>query len=355
MKLSVDMHLPFKLPIKEGINHVSGYEDLDLMFTFKSYQRQTVINEKYLLDEMECTLVKIDYMPHDSYIDGMKMDEVLRLMVLDSIEFLNRFFDALRINFGLSNIYNITINDLPIVLDIEIDDNSVYQYLTRPQDVVAPGELITIEKLSAVGSSLQMLDMYPTIFLFEKFFANAQTHLYKQEMIEAVIDLQTSFEIFIRNTHKLLLLHNRANQDELNKAATIAFRNVIEDHLGRYLGVSMKFNDPSGPISDWYKNLYMIRNEIIHSGRLHVTGEEGYKAFDVYVNARNYITDLLDTAGILNENKKVDISIFPKNTKGMIDPKPIIERLQERGLISKEVKYLNSSGDETEESLDKDE
>lgn len=149
-----------------------------------------------------------------------------------------------------------------------------------------------------------MWGTYLEIFLFEKFFATARSHLCKEQMIKAVIDLQTSFEIFIRNSHKLLLLHNNSSQDEVDKAQTISFRNVMEDHVGRMLGANLKFNESTGPIADWYEKLYKLRNEIVYSGRVRVSGEEDYNAFDAYVNARNHIADLLQGAGLMNANCK---------------------------------------------------
>lgn len=152
---------------------------------------------------------------------------------------------------------------------------------------------------------IQLWDIHPEVFLVEKFYASARSHLYKEQMIDAIIDLQTSFEILIRNTHKLLLIQNGATQDELDRASSISFRNVIEDHIGRVLGVNL---------------------------------DEGYEAHDAYVNARNYLGDLLKQSGYLNANGNIDLNIFPKNTKGVLDADELLSRLKERGLISEDLK-----------------
>jgi hypothetical protein len=349
MKISFDMYLPFKFPIKDGIKSIHGYPNADFMLTYHSYRRGSVIDQQYLLDEINCTYVTVDFMPHETMITGLQKDEILRLTVINAIDFLNRYIDVLRINYGLSHIHNITISDLPVVLTLIIDDEESFEYVTRPHDIIPPTQPLSLEDLSNVGGYLQMWDTYPEVVLFEKFFATARSHMHKERMIEAIIDLQTSFEIFIRNTHKLLLLHNGASQEEIEKASSIAFRNVIEDHIGRILGENLKFNELNGPIPVWYEKLYRVRNEIVHSGRIHVSGDEGYDAYDAYVNARNYIADLLDKAGLLNADKKVDLNVFPKNTKGFLDPKPLIQKLKEQGMIPEDLQFYDPSLEKKQE------
>lgn len=343
MKISFDMYLPFKFPIKDGIKTIHGYPDADFMLTHHSYKRSTIIDQQYLLDEIDCTYVTVDFMPHETMLIGLQKDEILRLTVITAIDFVNRYIDVLRINYDLSHIYNITISDLAVVLTLIIDDEELFEYVTRPQDIIPPTQPPSLKSLSNIGGYLQMWDTYPEVVLFEKFFATARSHMYKEQMVEAVIDLQTSFEIFIRNTHKLILLHNGASQKDIEKATSLPFRNVIEDHIGRIIGGNLKFNEPNGPIPEWHEKLYKVRNEIVHSGRIHVSGDEGYAAYDAYVNARNYIADLLDKAGILNTSKKVDINIFPKNTKGFIDPKPLIQKLKEQGMIPEDLQFFDLS------------
>ncbi|WP_420539121.1 hypothetical protein ACN92M_17090 [Paenibacillus polymyxa] len=349
MRISFDMHLPFKFPIKDGLKSIHAYDNAEFMLTYHSYKRSIIIDEEYLLDEIDCSCITVNFLPHESMIRDLKKDEILRLTVLNSLDFLNRFIDALRVSYGLSHTHNITINDLPVCLTLAIDEEEYYEYLTRPHDVIPPYKELNLEELSKVGSSLQLWDTNPEIFLFEKFFATARSHLRKEQMVEAIIDLQTSFEIFIRNTHKLLLLHNGASQSEIEKASSISFRNVVEDHIGRILSANLKFNESSGPIHEWFENLYKVRNEIVHNGRVYVSGDEGYKAYDAYVNARNYIADLLDDAGMMTESKKVDLNIFPKNTKGVIDSRPVIERLKDQGMIPEDLMLYDSSQEKSEE------
>ncbi|MFD0829624.1 hypothetical protein ACT8ZR_29050 [Neobacillus sp. M.A.Huq-85] len=342
MKFSFELNLPFALPFKDGQKHAAAYPNGDFLLEYNSYTRTTIRDEENFLDEKECTAVLIDFMPNEEMTKGLKKDELLKMTVTNSIHFMNLIFDALRINHGLSHIYNITIADLPLIITIQINDDKGYGYITNPQDVLMTSPVLTENELRKFGGMIQLWDTHPEVFLVEKFYASARSHLYKEEMIEAVINLQTSFEILIRNTHKLLLSHNSATQDQLEKAASIPFRNVVEDHIGRTLGVDLNFNTTTTPIKDWYEKLYVVRNEIVHKGRTSVTGNEGYAAHDAYVNARNYLGDLLKNAGILNANGNIDLNQFPKNTKGTLDGEELLKRLKERGLITEDLNQFNS-------------
>ncbi|SFD94980.1 hypothetical protein SAMN05428981_102463 [Bacillus sp. OV194] len=106
----------------------------------------------------------------------------------------------------------------------------------------------------------------------------------------------------------------------------------MKDHVGRHLKCNLDFDAP-GVISEWYQKLYVVRNEIVHSGRTHITGEDAYAAYDAYLAARNYISDKLLEHGYLNENKKADLSPFKKNLKGSIDGDKLLEHMKEKGFI----------------------
>jgi hypothetical protein len=103
MKINYGLYLPFKLHIKDGIKSVHAHPAATFMLTFGSYMRETIIDRQYLIDALECTIVTIDFMPKDEMVAGLKKDEILRLTVLNSIHFMNRFIDALRISHEYSH------------------------------------------------------------------------------------------------------------------------------------------------------------------------------------------------------------------------------------------------------------
>jgi Apea-like HEPN len=336
LQLKLKIHLPFKLPTIDGYKFVSGYDFADFITLFNTYTRVTVIDEMEEQFNQECTVVNITYVPKNEGIENMTHDDLLRQTVMDSIHYINKFLDVVRFEFGLVYINNITIADLPLILNIESDQDR-WSYVTRPQDVTRQLPLITKKGMIRIGKTLSTWDHHPEIYLVDKYFDAAKSHLYKEQLIDAIIDLQTSFEIFIRNTHKLILLKNNAPEHEVKNASSIAFRNVIEHHLSKYLKTDLSFNKP-GEINDWYKKLYKVRNEIVHQGRIYLTGNEAYEAYDAYELARNFICDRLNDEGYMTDGK-VDLTLFKKNIKGEIDGEEIINRLKEKGLLEDHLEF----------------
>lgn len=342
MKFTTDIKLPFKLPIKDEYQFGSGYEFGEFFSTFYSYKKEVIIEDVPPLLKY-CTSIEIRFLPKEGLYSNIEKDELLRSAVLNFLEYINRFIDALRSCYGLDYIYNITIADLPEYLIIDLDGEGCL-YLTRPQEFLREEVTLNAESMRIVGSTLATWDMYPDQFLVDKFFDSAKSHMYKEQMLNAVIDLQTSFEIFIRNTHRLILLKEGESQEEIERASSFPFRNVIERHIATALSVDLNFVN-EGLINKWYKNLYVLRNQIVHQGRVHVSGNEVYDAYDAYVAVRNYLADCLVEKGYLSEEGKVDLELFEKNIKGSIDVNEIIRRFQEEGLIE----YINHA-EKSEES-----
>ncbi|MEH6840439.1 hypothetical protein V7Z47_17870, partial [Priestia megaterium] len=112
-------------------------------------------------------------------------------------------------------------------------------------------------------------------------------------------------------------------------------------HIGpKYLNVEMKFIDANkGPINQWYEDLYLLRNAIVHKGLINVTGDQAYKAYDSYVKARNYISDKLVENNYLNPGGKVDLTLFKKNTRGSIDPEKVFAKLKELGIVEEDIDF----------------
>ncbi|WNQ09619.1 HEPN domain-containing protein [Paenibacillus aurantius] len=334
---SLDILLPFKLPIEDDIKFVSGYFFGEFITTFHTYGKEI----KYSGDDTpvieESTCMSIVFVPKDDFFkDEVTKEDSYRVLVLKCIEYINKFIDALRTCFGLDYLYNITIADLPQYLIIDLNGESCL-YLTKPQEVLRKEILLSTEGMKRLGNTLHTWELYPEQFLVDKFFDSAKSHLYREQHLDAIIDLQTSFEIFIRNTHRLILTKQGVSTEEIEKVSSYAFRNVIEQHLAKQLGVDLRFNT-LGPIKNWYEILYNLRNQIVHQGRTYVTGNEAYDAYDVYVAARNYISDALVAKGYLDHNGKVDLNLFQKNVNGSIDINEIVKSLKERGLIDNDLK-----------------
>jgi len=109
--------------------------------------------------------------------------------------------------------------------------------------------------------------------------------------------------------------------------------------LAAVLDSKLSFTE-DGLIKDWYDNLYSFRNRIVHSGKAFVSGNQAYKAYDVYVGARNYITELLVKKGYLSQTGKIDLKAFTKNSRKDVDSDTIRKRLVEKGIVPADLPFI---------------
>lgn len=338
MTLKIEFPLPFKLPIEDGVEIVSSYEIVDLKMTFKQekniYKVELDDNEKLY----EHTIVMAYYSPNINLRKKENFSEYLRSAVVNCIEYLNNFIDALRFVLNDREISNFTITDLPEVINI-LYQNESYGYATSPIKTIKNRDEAGEKEICDALNIISTWEKHPEFAIVDKFFDKAKFHLAKEEFIFSIIELQTSFETFIRNTHRLILIKKEVSEEEIAKASEIPFRNVIEQHLAKALKVQLDFKKNSY-IKNWYDNLYTLRNQIVHCGRTKVSGNMSYKAYDAYVEARNYISDLLVNEGYLNDDGKIDLKLFIKNTRESVDDKIVCQRLIKKGLIRADAKVF---------------
>lgn len=337
MNIYIEIPLPFEIPIEEGLKLVSGYPEVKFYTEFVSYERSTIIYNDFS-EVQNCTLLKIKYFPEYPHVNSLNEDELLRLTVLDSIWYINKLIDATRNSFGLDYLYNLTIWDLPSHLIVNLNEEN-YLYLTKPQELLRERFSINSEGLNLIGATIGKSDNYPEFFLADKFFDSAKSCLYKEQFIDSIIFLQTSFEVFIRSLMLIILKKKGVSEEKILQANKISFRNTIEDHLGKHLNCNLNFIT-SKKINFWYKNLYLLRNDIVHGGKINLTGDEAYLAYDSYVETRKFLAEKMVEKGYLDSDKNLDLTLFKKNTPDSIDRNKFINHLITLGLVSSDTKMI---------------
>lgn len=334
MSIKLNFPLPFRIPVRDGAIVVSSYKVADFRIVFNHEEQEYYFTGDEKKNILNITIAQVEYSPNNN-LEDQDIKDVFHFAVVNSIGYINHLIDAIRFEKNLRDLPNFTITDLPMVIDIEYKENH-YSYLTNPIGVVEEQIEIEDDDICKALKILSTWDKYPEIEVVDKFFDMAKHYLAKEQFIYSTIHLQTSFEVFIRNSFRLVLLKNSATEEEINKSQAYSFRNVIEQHLAKWLKISLSFN-ADGPIKNWYENLYIIRNQIVHFGRSFVTGAEAYKAYDSYVEARNYISDLLVNESYLNKDGNVDLKLFLKNNREEVDYDIIQKKLIEKGMIPKDL------------------
>jgi len=336
MEIKANFKLPFKLPIKDELKLISKYHFANICTLFESVQQEIELidnNAKILT-----TSLNITYFPNDDLGSEKDIKLILRSFIFNVIWYINRIIDAFRITFGLSYLRNITIFDLPTVIIIELNNEAI-AYLTNTEFLNEDLLIITDTDLSKLTSTMTSMDIYTDIFLVDNFYESGKSYLYREDYIRAIIDLQTSFEIFIRNTYRMILNVRGRSSEELDKASEIPFRNVIEQELSKYLKENLKFNT-QGPIKEWRQNLYIPRNNIVHSGIANISGKQANLAVESYEKARNFISDLLIREGFLSKEGRVNLNLFKKNDYYPEIDKQLINFMKEKKLIPEEFQFI---------------
>lgn len=329
MIIEIQLPLPFKLPIEEGFTTVSCYPFADFATTFESYASSVCIDNYPPMKNLYTIMKMKVALPKDK-TEGIPIDTIMRDTAKTSLAYANRFLDAFRIAFSANHIQNFTIADLPPTLNMAVD-GVPHLYIGQPLQLQQKEEVIAVEGIGRVMKTMMSWDQYPEIVLVERFFRSALSKLYHEHFLDAVIDLQTSFEIYIRNSLRLILRKNGAPECEVAKTASIPFRNAFESKLANLLRTNFHFNSP-GPINDWFRHLYTLRNQIVHNGRAGVSGDEAYLAYDAYIGARGLIDGHLLTQGYIDSDAKVDLRLFRKNIPENIDQKLLLARLEALGV-----------------------
>jgi len=327
----INFPLPFYLPIEDGTQTVCSYKD----FASFNFICTKMKNESYKsIGEIEeyCTLITLYFSYNYEKVVDVEVEEFLRKAVINSITYLNNFIDAFRIENNLEYIKNFTITDLPPIIEIEISGKTNL-YITAPTTIGVNKIQLNKDALIKTQQRMMILDKSSYIEVIDKFQSKAIHHLHTEDFLSAIIELQTSFESYIRLCHKIILTMQGADDTRIENAKDFPLKNTIIDHIGKALFEDFDFNR-NIIFKNWFENLYTLRNKIVHSGHNYITGNEAYKAYDSYVYVVTYITKLMIKFGYMNSEGEVSIFILNKNTKENVDSDMVIAELKKRGMIN---------------------
>jgi len=327
--VKIEFPLPFHIPIEEENTAIINYENIAAI----KFQFHHVKNESLkAVPEIEevCTLIKLELTPNNEPV-GAAEENLLRFAVEFSIIALNDFIDAFRLESNSNYIKNFNITDLPPSIEIVINGTET-RYFTTPTTMIQKGGEFDTGAFIRTHKKIEVWYENRQFEVIDKFLSRGIHHLYTEEFTFAIVELQTSFESYIRLCHRIILTKKDKREEDINKAQGIAFRNTIEDHLGPALGANLKFEENS-IVKEWSEKLYKLRNSIVHSGESYISGDTAYEAFDSLENVVNHITQLMIDNGFMDEAGRVEIKALNKNTPSHVDKQEMMEELKKRGFI----------------------
>lgn len=329
MVVKLSFELKYYIPIVDDITFVHSYADFA---TFKyRFVRIAHISNDPVIAEFSTTTIIIEFIPEID-VSSWDMEKHAKEAFIACLLFINQYLDAYRLANNIEFISNFTIPDLPPYIIMIIGDDTIgytLPHLTKVAGISTPSKDMT--KLAT--EKIMVWDAYRRFGVIDKFRSKAIYHLYTEEFMFAIIELQTSFEAYIRMCQHLILQKQNLPEAEIEKYLLFPLKNTIEQHLAKALKENLDFKT-NMHISKWNLCLYKLRNEIIHTGRMVFFGNEGYEAYDSYQEVINYLSDLMVREKLISADKNIDVTDLNKNIFENHDPILAKEELKKRGILT---------------------
>ncbi|CAN5312460.1 hypothetical protein BH11ACT4_BH11ACT4_23730 [soil metagenome] len=211
---------------------------------------------------------------------------------------LNQFITAQIIAFGDDRVQPINTHDLDAVLRESLDLEGQWSFLGPL--LMHPDELPTSpprKNMEEVGGKIQNAVMS---VLYEHPFVPAKLWHWRSraagrrgDQVDRVISLQTSVEIMLFAVWRMSLVdqHRTSAQIKAEIERFVPFERLIKTQIPRLLGGSWDNTLGGSPFALYWKDLYKLRNRIVHAAHEPTTSEgdraeEAYKALRKYINER---------------------------------------------------------------------
>ncbi|WP_338791900.1 hypothetical protein [Bernardetia sp. MNP-M8] len=292
--------LPFHLPFNGGTSVTMFVEDkIAFTATFntlssKNGYRAGVVSTEELVFENYKTIVELSLVFEQDAYDKKCMEDGEDLIsnLFDiCLERLNLFIRSYRIMTKDKLTHQVNLKMLEAIPLFRIVDTETW--------IEQMGACITHTNVQYEKKPLTNLDSDKVFHYANVIGNNLNPFILSQELIldaqrnyvegfykEAIINIQTSFEVFLRTLlTELYKAENKTSEeaDEIYDAK--GFIGVLKSQFHERLGGQWKIKDEDCKIGRWYSKCYKIRNSIIHGGLVpdYIQTEEAINATDEVV------------------------------------------------------------------------
>jgi len=329
MAVKLSFELKYYIPIVDDITFIHSYPDFA---TFKyRFVKIAQTSTDPVIPEFSTTTIYIEFIPEID-VSGWDIERHAKEAFTACLLFINQYLDAYRLANNIEFTSNFSIPDLPPYILMTIGDDTIgytLPHLTKVAGIGTPNR--DMAKLAT--EKIIVWDAYSRFGVIDKFRSRAIYHLYTEEFMFAIIELQTSFEAYIRMCQHLILQKQNFPEAEIEKHLLFPLKNTIEQHLAKALKENLDFRiNPH--IVKWNRCLYKLRNEIIHTGRMIFYGNEAYVAYDSYQGVINYLSDLMVWEKLIPADKNIHVTDLSKNIFENHDLNRTKEELEKRGILT---------------------
>lgn len=336
MQSQLRVRLPFRLAVPTG-REVISYYDGDLYKVGFSHPPLSITGRNWR-EPLPATvaLVTLDTKRYGELPYPLPK-EILVGFFQASFDYLNHFIDVYRTVEGDYAVRNITLLDFPAHTTLTVDGVD-YGYVINDPHWVARGEddvAAQQERLGRIIGAMDLRDRWPGLQNTKRFYASARLYLEQGNHFNAVIDLETAFELQVQVTLSMILTHRGIPEARRTALLKTPLKNVIEHHFATYLGGDFSYTAP-GPINDWHAKLYSLRNQCVHEGYFFVSGTEVAAAFDAYHAVQDYIRQKLVDNGLLDAAGMLNLDEHAPRRRVELNHEALRERLAEAGYVERD-------------------
>ncbi len=319
MRIDVVLPLPYQIPV--NLNHyfaaeAEGKIKVAVEFDLKrsNYSMLNYFHNIGIMESQDQTIAII----HIDNINQQIDDGIIQELVHIAIEYVNSIIQAFRAVSDIMHIKPIVITDLPMTIPIVVD-NHIRMYVTHPNKLY-DDNVGNINNKQVTEMFLIIKDWqdkkgikYPNEYFFQ-----AKTDIVGGRHRDGIINLQTSFEIYInkvlRNGYNVMNLPDTEIDRLIDE---VSFANKVKQELKKTL--IDKFDpEKCNEYNNWKNYLYNKRNEIVHKGLRELTKNDGYNALKAYCEFYNYIGKFIIKKRIVSSIYKLNYGSLQRSIK---DPK----------------------------------
>jgi len=100
-----------------------------------------------------------------------------------------------------------------------------------------------------------------------RWMRDAERSLLQENMEHAVVEASTAIELAISDAVRLCAPLAGYSAEKVENVLSGAFAARVKDHFAKLLGFADDPDAAADPLGDWWRNGYVLRNQVVHRGR----------------------------------------------------------------------------------------
>lgn len=305
--------LPFELPFEDYTRSLFEFRDETLAVLIKNheYDRNVYIDTTLpdIVSEVEIVLFSFSYL--SDQIKENKTHEAVDF----TLEFLQRLLEMIMIKYESQGVRRITRQDLPYVIPVKLIKSTTFKEKHIEKKAVMNMHFNNTPRHPAKLDSKQINTLTGMVNESDELvFIDSILYMRESKQLlgignyrEAVINLQTSIEIFMYTLYRLVLINKeKLLEEEVSQKLNGRYTNILNHHLKKIffeVGHIFEFEiekNSHNLLNNYMEKVYLLRNKIVHEG-YRCTESEANEAFEVGKNILISVIDVINSTRLKNE------------------------------------------------------